>query len=142
MFRYLRVDVLVLPPLITWAVDSTGKGLLDGVLWGSGVRLFAGIMLPSAVNSFGHMTGSRLYTTDDQSRNVPWLAWLTLGEGWHYNHHAFPASATMDHRWWQVDVCGLAIRLLGAMGLVTDIRTPRTIRAAQPAGAAATLPTT
>lgn len=115
---------IVLPALLVFALDGGWRGLLDGALWGGGVRMFAGIMLPSAVNSFGHMMGSRPFQTVDQSRNVDWLAWLTLGEGWHNNHHAFPASARLGIRWWQPDPVWWLIRALERAGLVTEVRTP------------------
>ena len=48
-----------------------------------------------AVNSIAHLYGSRRFETKDESRNNLWFALLTLGEGWHNNHHFFPASARM-----------------------------------------------
>ena len=39
------------------------------------------------INSLAHMFGRRRYETDDTSRNNFALALLTLGEGWHNNHH-------------------------------------------------------
>jgi stearoyl-CoA desaturase (delta-9 desaturase) len=114
----------LVPALLVAALEGQWKGLLDGALWGGGVRMFLGVMLPSAVNSLGHMAGSRPFATQDHSRNVPWLAWLTLGEGWHNNHHAFPASARLGLRWWQLDAGWWLICLLRRMGVVRDVRTP------------------
>jgi stearoyl-CoA desaturase (delta-9 desaturase) len=49
---------------------------------------------------------------------------LAMGEGWHNNHHAFPASARHGLRWYQFDLSWITIRTLGAVGLVTRIRLP------------------
>lgn len=121
---YSRIVIagLLAPAVIVGLIDGSWKGAFDGALWGGGVRLFAGIMLPSAVNSFGHMIGGRPHATSDRSRNVGWLALLTLGEGWHNNHHAFPASARLGMRWWQLDPIWWLIRLLELAGVIKDVR--------------------
>ncbi|MBA3772255.1 MAG: fatty acid desaturase [Ramlibacter sp.] len=118
---------ILAPALIVFAFEGTLRGFLDGALWGGGVRIFFGIMLPSAVNSFGHMWGRRPYETADQSRNVAWLAWLTLGEGWHNNHHAFPASARAGIRWWQFDPVWWLILALERLRVVSDVRRPQAV---------------
>ena len=62
------------------------------VVWGlciSTVALFHGTSL---INSMAHLVGSRRYETKDDSRNSLFLAILTLGEGWHNNHHHYPGS--------------------------------------------------
>jgi stearoyl-CoA desaturase (delta-9 desaturase) len=52
------------------------------------------------------------------------VALLTLGEGWHNNHHAFPRSARHGLRWWELDVTYWLIRLLGMVGLARQIHVP------------------
>ena len=47
----------------------------------------------SAVNSFAHVWGEQPFKTGDDSKNNPWVAMVSSGEGWHNNHHAFPRSA-------------------------------------------------
>jgi len=49
---------------------------------------------------------------------------LAMGEGWHNNHHAFPASARHGLEWWQFDISWVVIRSLAAVGLVDSIRLP------------------
>ena len=75
-----------------------------------------------AVNSLGHRFGRRRFETRDASHNLWWLALLTMGEGWHNNHHRFPASARqglgrleLDPSWW-------LIRALARLGLARDVR--------------------
>ena len=52
------------------------------------------------------------------------IGFLSNGEGWHNNHHAAPRSARFGHRWWELDVTWLTIRLLSALGLARKIVTP------------------
>jgi stearoyl-CoA desaturase (delta-9 desaturase) len=97
---------------------------LSGLVWGflvSTVLLYHGTFL---VNSACHLWGTRRYATTDQSKNNWWAAILTLGEGWHNNHHHYQSCARQGFRWWEVDVSYYAIRLLGLVGVVWDIREP------------------
>jgi stearoyl-CoA desaturase (delta-9 desaturase) len=64
------------------------------------------------------------YATDDDSRNNPLLALVTLGEGWHNNHHHYPASATLGFFWWEMDVTYWVLDGLSALGLIWDLREP------------------
>lgn len=75
------------------------------------------------VNSLAHRYGSRRYQTDDSSRNNLWLALLTLGEGWHNNHHRYPAAARQGFFWWELDVTYLLLRILSWLGVIRDLRT-------------------
>ncbi|MBF2758871.1 MAG: acyl-CoA desaturase [Ectothiorhodospiraceae bacterium AqS1] len=74
------------------------------------------------INSLAHGFGSRRYDTPDDSRNNAWLALITLGEGWHNNHHRYPISARQGFRWWEIDPTWWGLRLLAAMGLISDLR--------------------
>jgi stearoyl-CoA desaturase (delta-9 desaturase) len=113
----------VLPP----AALAAGLFLAGGwpaLLWGffvSTVALWHGTF---AINSLAHVFGGRRYATADDSRNSLALALLTLGEGWHNNHHFYPGSASQGFRWWEIDVSFYALRALAAAGVVRDLRTP------------------
>jgi stearoyl-CoA desaturase (delta-9 desaturase) len=76
------------------------------------------------VNSLSHRFGYRTYDTADDSRNNWFVALIMLGGGWHNNHHRYPGSVRQGFRWWEVDVTYYVIRLLGALGLVWDVREP------------------
>lgn len=78
------------------------------------------------VNAVCHLktAGYRLHDTRDDSRNVWWVAILTLGEGWHNNHHAVPRSARHGMAWWELDVTWCAIWLLEKFGLGQDVVRP------------------
>jgi stearoyl-CoA desaturase (delta-9 desaturase) len=76
------------------------------------------------INSLAHVWGSRRYDTPDTSRNNPWLALLTMGEGWHNNHHHYCASTRQGFRWWEIDATYYLLRGFQALGLIWDIREP------------------
>lgn len=74
------------------------------------------------INTLGHLIGSRRYPTPDKSRNSFLLAFVTLGDGWHHNHHHYPHSANHGFFWWEIDTSFRVIRLLAMLGLVWDVR--------------------
>ena len=76
------------------------------------------------INSLCHVWGWRRFDTKDTSRNNFWLALLTLGEGWHNNHHHYMNSCRQGFYWWEIDITYYVIRLLGAVGLVWNIKQP------------------
>lgn len=94
----------------------------EGFLWGGLVRVFVTHHVTWSVNSVGHSFGRRPFQTRDRSTNQWLVGLLALGEGWHNNHHAFPRSAFHGLDWWQVDLSGLLIRLMGALGLAREIQ--------------------
>ena len=64
------------------------------------------------INGLGHFAGYRNFETNDASTNILPLGILVGGEELHNNHHAFPASAKLSNKWWELDVGWLYIRLL------------------------------
>jgi len=76
------------------------------------------------INSLAHVLGRRRYVTGDHSRNNWLLALMTMGEGWHNNHHAYQASARQGFRWWEVDPTYYILRLLAGLGVVWDLHHP------------------
>lgn len=89
-----------------------------------------------AVNSFGHLFGSRRFATPDGSRNNFILGYISFGDGWHNNHHQFPTSARHGMAWYEFDQSYRAIRILERLGLVWDVYRPSAEaieRAKQPA---------
>jgi len=83
-----------------------------------------------AINSVAHLAGSRRFDTPDHSRNNWLLAILTLGEGWHNNHHFSMGSCRQGYRWWEIDVTYMVIKALSLVGIATDLRPFRTPAAA------------
>jgi len=74
------------------------------------------------INSLAHVVGKRRFETTDDSRNNGWLALITLGEGWHNNHHRYQASARNGFYWWEVDVTYYVLKALSFFGVVWDLR--------------------
>jgi len=99
-------------------------GGLPWLLWGVFFRVVFGLHCTWLVNSATHLWGSRRFQTSDDSRNSWWVAFLTFGEGWHNNHHAYPTSARHGLSWYQFDPCWLQIKLLEKVGLAWDVRIP------------------
>lgn len=80
------------------------------------------------INSLAHLWGSQPYDTGDESRNNALLAVITLGEGWHNNHHASPNAASFSRHWLQLDPTYAVLRGLEALGLIWDVRRVRNPR--------------
>jgi stearoyl-CoA desaturase (Delta-9 desaturase) len=99
---------------------SVGAGL-TALLWGGAIRLMVLHHVTYSINSICHVFGRRKFRTEDESRNVFWLALPSFGESWHNNHHAFPTSARHGLGRWQLDVSAMVIRALEATGLAWDV---------------------
>jgi stearoyl-CoA desaturase (delta-9 desaturase) len=92
------------------------------VVWGFFISTTVLFHATCTINSLTHCFGKKRFETGDDSRNSLLLALLTLGEGWHNNHHHFQSSARQGFFWWEIDISYYVIRLLGAFGLVWDIK--------------------
>ncbi len=90
--------------------------------WGFFVRMCLVWHITWFVNSATHVWGYKNYDTDDESRNLWWVAALALGEGWHNNHHKHPTCTWHGHRWWELDVSGRVIWLLKKLHVVWDVK--------------------
>lgn len=93
----------------------------EGLVYGyflSTVLLWHGTF---AINSVMHVFGKRVYDTADDSRNSMIFALLTLGEGWHNNHHHAPGSAAQGFHWWQIDVSYYGLLLLEKLRIVSAL---------------------
>jgi stearoyl-CoA desaturase (delta-9 desaturase) len=110
---------------LLFALGEVWGGLgFSWVVWGMFVRTTVLYHATWLVNSATHVLGYRSYATRDRSTNLWWVALITLGEGWHNNHHAFPRSARHGIRWWEVDVTYMFIRFLGLIRLARQIHVP------------------
>jgi stearoyl-CoA desaturase (delta-9 desaturase) len=129
--RFLdRWDALV-PALL--AVGLYLVGGAQWVVWGFCVSTVALYHATFSINSVAHRFGSRRYRTRDDSRNNGLLALLTFGEGWHNNHHHYPASARQGFYWWEIDLTYYGLRLLALLGLVHGLKpVPAAVRQRRP----------
>jgi stearoyl-CoA desaturase (delta-9 desaturase) len=96
------------------------EGLVVGFFW-STVLLWQGTFV---INSFTHIWGKRDFPSTDDSKNSMLFALITLGEGWHNNHHFYQASTRQGFFWWQIDITYYVIRLLCLFHIVWDIKEP------------------
>jgi stearoyl-CoA desaturase (delta-9 desaturase) len=103
-------------------MGGTVQAGLEGMLWGGAVRILVLHHVTYSINSLCHFFGRRRFTTDDHSRNLLWLAPLSLGEAWHNNHHAFPTSAFHGMGRAELDISGLVIAGLERIGLAWDVQ--------------------
>jgi stearoyl-CoA desaturase (delta-9 desaturase) len=93
-------------------------------VWGffvSTTLLYHGTFL---INSAAHLMGRRRFKTTDESKNSLILALLTLGEGWHNNHHRYPGSERQGFYWWEIDISHYMLKALSWFGIVWDLREP------------------
>jgi stearoyl-CoA desaturase (delta-9 desaturase) len=122
--RYEMLLQVLLATVLYGLGELWGHEGLSWVVWGMAVRISVGYHVTALVNSATHRWGYRNYRLRDDSTNLWWVAWLTGGEGWHNNHHAFPRSARHGLRWWELDPTYGIIRLMGFCRIANDIRLP------------------
>jgi len=124
---------LVVPILFATAIFSLGAlleayapalGTSGGQLlvWGffiSTTFLFHGT---GCINSMAHLMGRRRFKTSDDSRNSAILAFITLGEGWHNNHHRYQSSTRNGFYWWEIDPTYYGLKLLASTGFIWGLK--------------------
>jgi stearoyl-CoA desaturase (delta-9 desaturase) len=94
------------------------------VVWGSVLSTVCVYHIVWSGNSICHRYGTRRFPTHDDSRNNFFVSLLTLGDGWHHNHHYAPYSARHGFRWWEIDVNYGILKLLAWVGIVWDLKLP------------------
>jgi len=97
-----------------WSGLFIGFGLSTVLLWHG----------TFTINSLAHMIGKPRYDANDESKNSLILALITLGEGWHNNHHYFMGSTRQGFFWWEIDISYYVVKALSWVGLVWDIKAP------------------
>ena len=118
----LGVTLFGLGELLAYTSPQLGTNGAQLVIWGffiSTVVLFHGTC---TINSLSHLFGFRRYDTSDTSRNNPWLALITLGEGWHNNHHHYAISTRQGFFWWEFDITYYFLVILSWLGIVRNLR--------------------
>ena len=133
-----RFDVIV-PLLLALAMYALGdycdtrfpeSGTNGGqmLVWGFSISTVVLFHATCTINSLAHMFGSRRFATRDNSRNNLLLAFITMGEGWHNNHHRYPGSTRQGFYWWELDPTYYLLKLFSWIGLVSDLRpVPKTV---------------
>lgn len=97
IFVYVALLALIDPWLVVFAYAIPATGCLNGV---------------AAVTVIGHIHGYTVHETRDTAKNS-WIACImSLGEGWHNNHHAHPYNWKQGEQWWEIDPPSWFIRLV------------------------------
>jgi stearoyl-CoA desaturase (delta-9 desaturase) len=118
--RFLNKYYLLPPILLGALVFFTlgASGLFFG-FFASTVLLWHGTF---TINSLSHVIGRRRFATSDDSRNNWALAFVTLGEGWHNNHHRFSGSVRQGFYWYEIDITYMVLKALSWCGLIWQLR--------------------
>ena len=119
--RWLNRFHLVPSIALALAMFFFGSGW-HSLLWGYFVPVTVLWHGTFTINSLSHVFGRRRYPTSDDSRNNWLLALITMGEGWHNNHHHYMNSANQGFRWYEVDMTFYVLRGLQACRLIHDVR--------------------
>lgn len=130
---------LIIPALFGFALYGLGA-LLESIapqlgtngwqmlVWGffiSTTILLHGTLF---INSLAHVWGNKRFQTQDDSRNNFFLAIITLGEGWHNNHHRYMNSTRQGFYWWEIDPTYYGLKVMSWCGLIWDLKpVPRSI---------------
>jgi stearoyl-CoA desaturase (delta-9 desaturase) len=133
--RFLdRFDVIVpigfgiaiygLGELINAYFPTLGTNGLQLFVWGFCISTVCVFHVTFTINSLLHCLGKKVYETGDTSRNNFLLALLTFGEGWHNNHHFYPACARQGFKWWQIDITYYLLLLLEKVRIIKNLRHP------------------
>lgn len=91
------------------------------IVWGFLVSTVLLYHATFAINSIAHLVGTKRFVTGDDSRNNIFLSILTLGEGWHNNHHRFPSVERQGIYWWEIDITHYVLKILEKVGVVWDL---------------------
>jgi stearoyl-CoA desaturase (delta-9 desaturase) len=106
---------------------EAGISGLQFLIWGyflSTVFVYHGTF---TINSLSHVWGWKRFDVSDESRNNPVLALITMGEGWHNNHHRFPNSARQGLKWWEYDISHGILKVLSWVGFVHSLKKPSAV---------------
>ena len=105
--------------LIAPSLNTNGWQL---IVWGWFISTTALLHGTSTINSLSHLYGQRRFDTGDESRNNFWLSLITLGEGWHNNHHYYMHSARQGFYWWEIDITYYGLKIMSLIGIIHDLR--------------------
>lgn len=118
----LFISLLVAGFLLQTFMPELGTGPGQMLVWGFCISTIALFHTTVSINSLSHVFGKKRFVTKDNSRNNFLLAILTLGEGWHNNHHHYPATARQGFMWWEIDITFYMLKLLEKLGIIWDVR--------------------
>jgi stearoyl-CoA desaturase (delta-9 desaturase) len=129
--KYYLVPPLVLALLVMALGAVVNGGDITTMFTVAGFStLFVGFFLSTvilyhgtfSINSIMHKFGKQRYESGDESKNSLWLALLTMGEGWHNNHHYYEVASRQGFFWWEIDITYYILKGFAAVGLIWDLK--------------------
>ena len=112
--------------LFGWLVGYLFPQLKTGgfqlLVWGFFISTTALFHGTACINSMAHVWGRKRYATGDDSRNSFILSLITLGEGWHNNHHRHMGCVRQGFYWWEIDITYYLLKVMSWTGLIWDLR--------------------
>jgi stearoyl-CoA desaturase (delta-9 desaturase) len=118
----LAVALFGLGVILQQARPELGTSGMQVLIWGFFVSTVVLAHSTFTINSLSHLFGRRRFETRDTSRNNTLLALLTMGEGWHNNHHRYATAARQGFYWWEVDLTYYGLLLLSRLGLIWQLK--------------------
>jgi stearoyl-CoA desaturase (delta-9 desaturase) len=91
------------------------------IVWGFFISTVVLFHATCTINSLAHIWGSQRFESRDTSRNNFWLSLITMGEGWHNNHHRYPMSTRQGIYWWELDASYYILKMMSWLGIVWDL---------------------
>lgn len=128
----LAAGIYGLGVLLELNVPSLNTSGVQLLVWGFFISTVCQHHATFMINSLAHLSGTRRYQTNDNSQNNFLLALITFGEGWHNNHHNFPASARQGVFWWEIDITYEVLKVMAWAGIIWNLKKiPQQARNAQ-----------
>ncbi len=112
---------------LPWALLLFYFGGVAWVIWGISMRIFVSVTGHWLVGHFAHNKGHRDWHINDaaaQGYNIKFAGFISMGESWHNNHHAYPGSAQLGIYKGQTDPGFWVLTVLEKIGLVWNIKLP------------------
>jgi stearoyl-CoA desaturase (delta-9 desaturase) len=129
--KYHMVPPLVLGLIVTALGGIVNGGSITMMFTTAGFStLFVGFFLSTvilyhgtfSINSIMHKFGRQRYETGEESKNSLWLALITMGEGWHNNHHYYEVAGRQGFFWWEVDITYYILKAMSWTGLIWELK--------------------
>ncbi|RPH83938.1 MAG: acyl-CoA desaturase [Desulfobacteraceae bacterium] len=117
----LAISLFLFGSILKSFVPSLGTSGLQMLVWGFFVSSTVLFHATCTINSLDHLWGSKRFRTGDESRNNPLLAVITLGEGWHNNHHHYSVAARQGIYWWEIDLTYYILTMMSWLGVVRNL---------------------
>ncbi len=107
---------------LEYTLPTLGVTGLQLFVWGFVLSTTILFHATASINSLAHLFGNKRYETGDESRNNFWLALITLGEGWHNNHHKHMSCTRQGFYWWEIDITYYLLKVLSWVGIIWDLK--------------------